>query len=151
MPKPVKKNSLFPIAYDEISLVDEGAAGSADVLISKRNIKKDRGPINGGSACKSCGALNSKNSTGAKDGKSKRGKNWKEERHPRDKDGKMKKTSPESKSKYGKDGTTQEKLERKCRSCRNKKRYKNKGRPVNKSAMSTAISDTHIRALLERK
>lgn len=32
----VKKNSLFPIAYDEISLVDSGAAGDAHVLIMKR-------------------------------------------------------------------------------------------------------------------
>lgn len=32
----VKRHSLRPIVYDEVSLVDEGAAGSAQVLIFKR-------------------------------------------------------------------------------------------------------------------
>lgn len=185
MPKPVKKNALFPLAYDEVSLVDDGAAGSAHVLITKRTIKKDRGPIHTGApppphssgsgtfnvvrppkkkkkgVCASCGK---ENGTGAKTGdSSNRAKNWKEERHPRDEKGKMKGTDKKSKSAHGKGGTTQAKLDRKCKNCRKKKKdvkknivgrkqkFQDKGRPVVKSAMSSAITDAHVLAIMERK
>lgn len=37
-----KKQALFPIEYDEVSLVDNGASQEADVLIFKREISKYR-------------------------------------------------------------------------------------------------------------
>lgn len=170
--KPIKKNSLFPIAYDEISLVDEGAAGSAHVLIAKADTvervpKKKKlaggGKVNGSSGeCSSCKELKETNSTGAKTGKSSnRAKNWKEERHPRDSKGKMKSSTADSKKAYGKKGTTKAKLESKCKNCRKKKKggsgaisgvAKNNARPVvNKSAMSSWDATTRIRAIMERK
>lgn len=65
--KSVKKNRLFPIEYDEISLVDSGAGEDANVLISKRNRKgkkrKEGSPMGvevvekrkGGLTCGECG------------------------------------------------------------------------------------------------
>lgn len=88
----VKKHRLRPIEYDEVSLVDSGAAQDAHVLILKRKTP--------------CGSEVPSNSTGKKDGKSKRSKNWDEEKHPRKSDGTMDKTSAASKEKYGKGGTT---------------------------------------------
>lgn len=168
----VKKHSLFPLGYDEISLVDEGAAGSADVLIMKRRVaagkpkaaklqpkKKKKGK--GKSQENPC--TDETNSTGAKDGKSKRSKNFEEKKHPRDEKGQMKETSKESKEKYGKDGTTKAKLEAECRRRRRGNKVKQaktpnklptvkKGRStITKTSMSTWDSDAHIRALLERK
>lgn len=88
----VKKHRLRPIEYDEVSLVDSGAAQDAHVLIIKRKTP--------------CGGEVPSNKTGAKDGKSERSKKWKEERHKRKADGTYDKTSQASKEKYGKDGTT---------------------------------------------
>jgi hypothetical protein len=142
MPKP-KKHALFPLGYDEVSLVDEGAAGSADVLIMKRATTTNK--TSGGSSSDCYGS----HETGAKDGKSTRSKNFDEKKHPRDKKGKMKETSKESKEKYGKGGTTKSKLEAQCRK---KKSVAKKGRStIQKSSMSTWNAEAHIRALLERK
>ena len=171
MPKPtVKKNSLFPIAYDEVSLVDEGAAGSAHVLITKRRPvvpknqkgKKGKGKKNRygfevtnattgqvvasskDKPCKSCAAAKKKNSTGKKDGKSTRSQNWKEERHPRDEKGQMTQSSSESKAAHGKGGTTQAKLDAQCKKCRKKKGKKGTQHtlvtPIGKTNQPTAMS-----------
>lgn len=181
MPNPVKKNSLFPIAYDEVSLVDEGAAGSAHVLIAKRD-KKPKGKrkgkkgeahfevVNAGTGqvvasdkksknkpCEKCKAAKKKNSTGKKDGKSTRSQNWKEERHPRDEKGKMTQSSSESKAKHGKGGTTQAKLDASCKQCQKKGKKKGKAHslvtPLGKrnSAMSRWDSEAQVRAIMERK
>lgn len=157
MPKPVKKNSLFPIAYDEVSLVDDGAAGSAHVLIKKRRVSVAHDTKPSGkkeSPCKACGAK--ENSTGKKDGKSTRSKNWKSERHPRDEEGKMAPTSSESKAAHGKGGTTQAKLDSQCKKCKGKKESRkiknpNVAKTNQPTAMSRWDSDAHIRAIMERK
>lgn len=93
-----KRNSLFPVEYDEVSLVDSGAADDAHVLIMKR------------AACVA------PSSTGAKTGKSsQRAKSWSETKHPRNASGQMTNTSSASKSKYGKGGTTSAKQEADCK------------------------------------
>lgn len=141
----VKKHSLFPHAYDEVSLVDEGAAGSAHVLITKKAAKSGKGR----SMENPC--TTDSNPSGAKDGKSKRSKNFEEKKHPRDSKGQMKQTSSESKAKYGKDGTTKAKLDAKC------KRRKKKGSGsvskigVSKTAMSQWDTQTAVLTKLERK
>jgi hypothetical protein len=156
-----KKNALFPIAYDEISLVDEGAAGSADVLIMKRN-----GIAKGRTQSNPCSTAS--NSSGKKDGKSTRSKNWDENKHPCDEKGKMKQSSSESKKQNGKGGTTKAKLDAKCKEKkrkgvkparqttrdpegRRKIRRRRAEKSVEKTAMSTWDSDAQVRALMERK
>lgn len=127
MPKP-KRNALFPLGYDEVSLVDEGAGEEVDVLIAKRNNaigKAKSGTVKVGSQSKTPGKggtgkrsnpCNPKSSTGAKTGNSsKRAVNWKEEKHPRDAKGRMAQSSSESKAKNGKGGTTKSKLDAACR------------------------------------
>lgn len=135
-----KKFSLRPIGYDEISLVDDGAAGSAHVLIAKRR-SRGRVSANASQSAQNSDTINisrkppkgkggrdkgrsqsnpcstSSNSTGAKTGdSSQRAQNWKDERHKRDQDGQFSETPQESKSKYGKGGTTKAKMDRACRS-----------------------------------
>jgi hypothetical protein len=129
-----KKYRLVPLEYDEVSLVDSGAAPDAHVVIFKRSGE--------------CGKPNS--STGAKETeeskKSKRAKNFKEGRHPRDEKGRMKQTSSDSKKKYGKGGTTKASLEA---DCRDKKKSPKRNRVEKKLvAMNTQAL---LRATLERK
>lgn len=120
----VKKHRLRPIEYDEVSLVDNGAAQDAHVLIFKRKTP--------------CGDEVPSNSTGKKDGKSKRSKNWDEEKHPRKADGTMDKTSQASKEKYGKDGTTA--ANRGCGTSKGDKKKKKAAPKTNgdKNALKTA-------------
>jgi len=64
-----KRYSLRPVAYDEVSLVDEGVAGSADVLIMKRKTppRTSVGRTRAGSHVKDPGSRPSKvPNTGAK-------------------------------------------------------------------------------------
>lgn len=158
MPKP-KRHALFPLAYDEISLVDDGAAGSADVLIMKRNgavtkarpragrvvagsgarepgrppVKdknKGKGGKKGGGRSQENPCSTASNKTGKKDGKSTRSKNWKEEKHKRKEGGKFAETSSESKAKNGKGGTTKAKLDAACRKKKGGKGGNAEGRPV---------------------
>jgi len=94
MPPP-KKNRLTPTKYDEVSLVDFGAAEDAMVLIMKR-AAPDSAPAK------------------KKSGETQRAQNWQDSRHPRAKPGSaapnsggtFTKTSSASKSKFGKGGTT---------------------------------------------
>lgn len=170
MPNKRKKNSLFPIGYDEISLVDSGASQEADVLIFKREVPlskarpsnpREKKLLNAVKNTKYPGKPGSKtgkdrkpesdpckdvtNSTGAKEDdpskKSERGKNYKEERHKRKEDGTYDKTSAESKKKYGKGGTTKAKQDAECRS---------KG--VKKSlAVSRAVTEARLMGIVNRK
>lgn len=130
-----KKNVLFPMEYDEISLVDSGAAGDAHVLIMKRDgssVRKSAptkpptvpgststpqaAPVKGGHKRKKSNPCNPKNSTGAKTGdSSQRAENWNEGRHPRQSGGKFGQTSSGSKNKYGNGGTTKAKQNAACR------------------------------------
>lgn len=168
-----KKHALFPHAYDEISLVDSGAAQDAHVLILKRDtIGKAEKAVKvkdkkKGTPC------DPKSTTGAKETdpkkKSTRGKNFKEERHPRDSKGRMKQTSADSKSKYGKGGSTKAKLARECKDRKGGKgrkpireittdpervkaiRRKRREKDKVKKSMTTWAEDARVRATLERK
>lgn len=148
-----KKNALFPIEYDEVSLVDNGAAGGAHVVIFKRGpgkvvkppkVKTKLGAAprvkQGRSQSNPCSTKT--NSTGQKTGKSStRAKNWNESKHPRNKKGQMATTSAKSKAAHGKGGTTKAKLDAKCRS---------KGVSKNYSFMSWN-TDAIVRSKMERK
>ena len=163
-----KKNALFPIAYDEISLVDSGGGAAEDGSIAPSVLIMKRA---------NCVPPSS---TGAKTGdSSNRAKNWKETRHPRKK-GQFAQTSSDSKSQYGKGGTTSAKQEAECRKkpsktiaervAANEKRSrtemreagllppkrkkrkgpKNEGRPTVKKSESWN-TDARLRAIMERK
>jgi hypothetical protein len=158
----MQKNSLFPLAYDEISLVDSGAAQDADVLIYKAFAPASAlGPK--GSALTAApkgqkpppkGAkpptmknpcAKGTNATGAKKGKGKgastRAKNFNPSKHPRNAKGQMAATSAASKKKNGKGGTTKAKLNAACKSKSVKKVF----------AVSNWDTDTIVRSKLERK
>jgi hypothetical protein len=161
---PVKKNSLFPLQYDEVSLVDSGANQHADILIMKRenpvtkiavpdtkktDSKKKRKPESD-----PCG--DTTNSTGAKETdpskKSTRAKNYKEDRHKRKEDGQFSQTDKKSKEKYGKDGTTKAKQDAECKSKGGKPKKGTSGATLQKSfSFITAVTDARLRGILERK
>lgn len=92
-----KKYHLTPTRYDEVSLVDNGAAEDAMVLIMKRDVSK--------ASSQKPPAKNQK-----KGGDTQRAQNWNEGRHARTPTGvgggEFSTTSSESKKKYGKGGTT---------------------------------------------
>jgi hypothetical protein len=130
----VKKHALFPIAYDEVSLVDEGAAGSANVVIIKRDgsVKK-RLPVSEAPPPPKV-KTRKKTPKGKKKDflSSSRKRQWKLSREEGDKSGRgsdswekkikrapkgspaggeFSETSSENKRKYGKNGTTKAKLD----------------------------------------
>lgn len=156
-----KKQSLFPVEYDEISLVDSGASQEADVLIFKRDgsitkarvpgsvpsagVKGPGGPKKAATPSMSKPCATGTNSTGKKiggaSGASARGKNWAPGKHPRNAKGQMAPTSAKSKQKFGKGGTTKAKLNAAC-----------KNKSVKKSfSFSTWDTDTLLREKIERK
>jgi hypothetical protein len=136
----LKKNRLFPLSYDEISLVDSGGGAAEDGSIAPDVLIMKRNTISPDQVLK-LDPCSPKSSTGEEESKkSKRGKNWKEERHPRDEKGRMKKSSADSKSKHGKGGTTKSKLDAECR--KNKSGVKK---------ISKWDDEARLRSVMERK